>query len=120
MAKVVFVEDDLAIQKLIRVALRQSEHEVLIAGDGAEGLELIRRERPDVIFTDIAMPGMNGLELCATLRSDAELADIPVVVVTASVQRANLDAISEHGATDYLAKPFEMDALRSKIEQYAR
>ena len=116
MATIVFCEDDPVIQKLIRVALRSTDHEVLIAADGVEGLELIERTRPDLIFTDVAMPGMTGLELVAALRGRAELARIPIVLVSASSQRIHREEGYRHGVNDFLTKPFSPAELRAKIE----
>ncbi len=118
--KIVFVEDDPTIQKLVRAALRAAPHEVLVAADGNAGLALIRKEHPDVVFTDIAMPGMDGYEMVSSLRDDPELADIPVVFMTASVQRTQLDEARERGATDILTKPFSMSDLRAAVENAVR
>lgn len=69
MATLVFCEDDPMIQKLIRVMLRSSAHTVHMAPDGQTGLALIEQVRPDLIFTDVSMPGLDGLELCDALKS---------------------------------------------------
>jgi CheY-like chemotaxis protein len=117
-ARIVFCEDDVAVQKLIRVALRGSPHESLLADDGMDGLALILRERPHMIFTDLAMPRLSGLELCLAVRRDPALAALPIVILTASVQRSQVETSFQHGATDLLAKPFTMAQLRDKIRQY--
>lgn len=119
MAKLVFCEDDPRIQKLIRVALRSTPHRLLIAGDGVEGLELIEREQPDVVFTDISMPGLDGLQLVDELKARPLLEHIPVVIVTASVQRYQMEEAYRHRIADYLRKPFRVNDLRAKIEKFA-
>jgi CheY-like chemotaxis protein len=83
MAKIVFCEDEIMIQKLLRVILRSANHEIYIASDGAEGLELIERVRPDLIFTDIAMPICNGYELADAVKAQPHLAHIPIIFVSA-------------------------------------
>jgi CheY-like chemotaxis protein len=117
-AKIVICEDDPVIQKLILIALRNSTHDIYMAGDGAEGLHLIRAERPALIITDVEMPGVNGLAVCAAVRSDPELNHIPIIVLSASVQRTQTRRAFEQGATDFLGKPFTVGDLRQKVCQY--
>ena len=119
MAKVIFCEDDPSVQKLIRVALRSTPHEIHIAGNGAEGLELIERELPDAVFTDISMPVLDGFQLIGELKARPHLAQIPIVVVTASVQRHQLEEMYRYGIAGHLSKPFSVHDLRAKVEQAA-
>jgi CheY-like chemotaxis protein len=118
-AKIIFCEDDPSVQKLIRVALRSTPHEVHIVGDGAEGLELTERELPDAVFTDISMPVLDGLQLISELKARPHLAHIPVVVVTASVQRHQMEEAYRHRIAGHLSKPFSVHDLRAKVEQFA-
>lgn len=120
MGKVLFVEDDPIIQRLIRATLRASRHQILIAGDGEEGLELIRQVRPDVVFSDVSMPKMDGFELAAALKADPTLAAIPLVFMTASVQRSEVERALAHGAVGVLAKPFTPADLRARVDEVAR
>ena len=117
MSTVVFCEDDPMIQALIRAALRSAGHQVFVAADGHEGLKLIRREQPAVIFTDISMPGLDGYQLAAELRADPRTAHIPIVFMTASVQRSDLEEAKRQGATSVLSKPFSMSALRARVAE---
>ncbi len=114
----IFCEDDPNVQKLVRLALRSMPHEVHIAGNGAEGLELIERERPDVVFTDISMPYLDGLQLVDELKARSHLSHIPVIVVTASVQRHQIEEVYRHGIADFLSKPFDVRDLRAKVRQF--
>lgn len=118
MAKLVFCEDEALIQKMIRVMLRETGHQIYFASDGLAGLALIERERPDVVFSDVWMPLMTGLELCDALRARAPLAYIPSVLITASVQREELAAGFRHGATAILKKPFSPAELRAAVARY--
>jgi len=117
MSKVVFCEDDPMIQALIRAALRSAGHQILVAADGAEGLALVRRERPSVVFTDVSMPGIDGYQLAAQLRADPLTAHIPIVFMTASVQRSQLEEAKRQGATSVLTKPFSMSELRQRVAE---
>lgn len=118
MSKIVFCEDDPMIEKLIRAALRGAPHEIHFAADGTRGLELVKRERPDVVFSDVSMPGMDGYQLGDALKSDPELRHIPIVFMTASVQRSQIEEASRHGAAGVLAKPFTMADLRARVDEY--
>jgi CheY-like chemotaxis protein len=114
---IVFCEDDAVIQRLIQVATRTLPYTVHVVGDGAAGLALIEQTRPTLIFTDLTMPRLDGRQLLAALQAQPALAPIPVVVMTASgLTRVELDALLEHGATDYLTKPFGPRELRAKLE----
>lgn len=120
MPKVVFCEDDPMIQKLIRTALRSEPHEVHVAPDGTTGLELIRRELPDVVFTDVSMPGLDGYQLADELKADPRTAHIPVIFMTASVQAHHPETIEAHGASGVLPKPFTMADLRQRVATFGR
>jgi two-component system OmpR family response regulator len=116
-AKLVFVEDDPSIRKLVQAALRSTPHELHFATNGQEGLELIARIMPAAVFTDVAMPEMGGIELADAMRARPDLREIPIVFVTASLQRHQVEQYLAHGATTYLAKPFSTKALREQIER---
>lgn len=113
-----FCEDDVMIQKLIRAALRSLAHEIHLAPDGASGLRLIRKEHPDVIFSDVSMPGMDGYQLGDAVKADPTISHIPIVFMTASVQRAQVEEASRHGAAGVLAKPFTMADLRARVDEF--
>src|SRR5439155_26390130 len=117
-SKVVFCEDDPMIRKLVQTAMRSTTHDVLIAEDGKQGLDLIGRIRPDVVFSDVAMPVMDGFELADAMRARPELAHIPIVFMTASVQRDQIEECFRHGAAGHLAKPFTMSELRTRVAQF--
>jgi len=119
-SKVVFCEDDPMIRKLIQTALRSTTHDVHVADDGKEGLALIELVRPDVVFSDVAMPKMDGFELAEAMRARPDLAHIPIVFMTASVQRQQIDECFRHGAAGHLAKPFTMAELRARIAQFSK
>jgi CheY-like chemotaxis protein len=115
MAKIVFCEDDPMIQKLIKAAMRDSGHEVHMAVDGEAGLALIRKVQPDLVFSDVSMPKLDGYQLGDALKASAETAHIPLVFVTASVQRAQIAEAERHGGAGVLPKPFTMAELRKRV-----
>ena len=117
MAKIVFCEDDPMIQKLIRAAMRGSGHDVHVAGDGEEGLALIRSIHPDIVFSDVSMPKLDGYQLGDALKASPETAGIPLVFVTASVQRAQVAEAEQHGGAGVLPKPFTMAELRQRVSE---
>lgn len=119
MAKIVFCEDSGVIQKLIGLAMRATSHEVHIAGDGAEGLALIERERPDLIFTDVSMPNLDGFELADAVKARPHLAAIPVVIMTASGDEEQIAEGYRHGAVAHVGKPFSAADLRARIDELA-
>jgi CheY-like chemotaxis protein len=119
-SRVVFCEDDPMIRKLVQTALRSTSHEVHLAENGKLGLDLIKQVRPDVIFSDVSMPEMDGFELADAMRAIPDLAHIPIVFMTASVQREQIDECFRHGAAGHLAKPFTMAELRARVAQFSK
>lgn len=115
MAKIVFCEDEKVLQKLFRVLLRSTRHEIYIASDGIEGLAMIKRVHPDLILTDISMPGLDGFQLADAVKADPSLAAIPIVFVTGFAQKYDMEEAARHGASGYLLKPFTTEDLRAAI-----
>ena len=116
-ARVLCIEDDPEMIDLIRVILEQRGYEVVGMTTGAQGLRAARETRPDLVLLDLMMPGMDGWEVYRRLREDAELADVPVVVVTAKAQ--NIDRmLGLHIARvdDYVTKPFGAQELVDRME----
>ena len=113
--KILIVEDEVHIRTLLEQALEELEDEhnveVLSAGDGEEGLEMIRQHRPQVVFLDIMMPKVNGYEVCRTVKKDPELKDTMIVLRTAKGQEVARKKGLELGAYDYMTKPFDPDEL---------
>ncbi len=104
---VLLVEDDPVILRLLEVNFDLEGFGVLLAQDGAEGIEVARAKRPDVIITDIMMPKVSGIELVAALKADVETASIPILLLSAKAQTGDLKAGMDAGADDYVTKPFE-------------
>ncbi|HEX3534389.1 MAG TPA: response regulator [Gemmatimonadaceae bacterium] len=105
MAKVLIIEDNAANMRLATFLLKSAGHSVLCATDAESGLTLARAEQPDLILMDIQLPGMDGLEATALLKSDAATRDIPVVALTALAMKGDEERIRVAGCDGYIAKP---------------
>ena len=115
MAEILVVEDD-AKQRLFAVlALQKAGYDVLEAVDGIQGLQMARDHEPDLIVSDIAMPGMDGYELLKAIRKDEEICDIPVLMLTGRSERADMRTAMTSGADDYIAKPFTIQELTEAV-----
>ncbi len=104
---VLVVEDDLTILQLLEVNFEMEGFIVLRAEDGERGLELAREARPDVIVSDVMMPKMSGLELTVALKASDATRAIPVILLSAKAQGADVRTGLDAGADDYITKPFE-------------
>jgi DNA-binding response OmpR family regulator len=116
MSKILIIEDNVLMREAIRQTLKRDGHEILGASDGPTGISLARAEKPDLILLDLMMPFMNGQEVARYLRYDEELADIPIVVITAVNQVDTvLDMLSMKNVRDYFLKPIDITALRDRV-----
>ena len=115
-AVVLVVEDDPVILRLLEVNFELEGFEVLSAHDGAEGIEMARDQRPDLVISDIMMPNLSGIELVEQLKGDAETASIPIILLSAKAQSADVKAGMEAGADDYITKPFEPLELVDRVQ----
>jgi DNA-binding response OmpR family regulator len=104
---VLVVEDDPVILRLLEVNFELEGFTVLLAHDGAEGIELARQHRPDLVISDIMMPRTSGLELVSTLKRDDDTRAIPIILLSAKAQTSDLKVGMDAGADDYVTKPFE-------------
>jgi DNA-binding response OmpR family regulator len=115
MSKVLIADDDPDILDLVAFKLEQAGHHLVTAGDGITALAEARREPPDVVVLDVSMPGMSGLDICRELRADPATAAIPVILLTARAQEADVEAGFDVGADDYVTKPFSPRELVSRV-----
>ena len=116
MARIVFCEDEAQIRKVIEVSMRSTAHTIEITTNGREGLAAIERLAPDLIVTDLTMPEMTGFALADAVRALPSFRHIPIMFITASVQRGEVEEFAAHGAAGYLAKPFSPRDLRAQID----
>lgn len=103
--------------KLVKMYLEHHHYEVITAGDGQEGLDKAKTENPDLIVLDLMLPKMNGYKVCGLLKNDRRYAKIPIILFSAKAQDKDVQLGEQVGANAYLTKPFEPDALLSKIEE---
>ena len=117
MQRVLIVEDQPDIRKLIRMTLEFEAYEIAEAPDGAQGLRMAQEIQPDLMLLDVMMPGeLDGLQVCQRIKADPALAHIKVVLLTARGQASDLDAGQTVGADEYLVKPFSPLQLVDPIE----
>jgi two-component system phosphate regulon response regulator PhoB len=118
--EILVVDDEADIRELIRYNLARAGYRVLEAGDGEQALELIRSQQPALVVLDLMLPGMDGLDLCRTVKADPILKCIPIIVVSARGEEVDVVAGLELGADDYLAKPFSPRVLLARIKSVLR
>lgn len=117
-ARILIIEDDEAIASTVSRALSSEGYEVAAVGDGEEGLERARRERPDLLLLDLGLPGRDGLELARELRSGGE--KMPILILTARDEIESRVAGLDAGADDYLVKPFAGAELLARVRALLR
>jgi two-component system, OmpR family, response regulator MtrA len=116
---VVVADDDEDILMLVRATLTAAGYEVVIARDGSAALALLRERRPAAAVLDIAMPGLDGLEVLTRVRADPATADLPVILLSARAQENDVARGYELGASKYIRKPFSPRELKAALETLA-
>ena len=117
---VLVVDDEEDIQELVRYNLAKEGYSVACAGTGEEALKAARSDRPDLIVLDLMLPGVDGLEVCRTLKADSDTAHVPVIMLTAKGEEADIVAGLELGADDYVTKPFSPRILVARVRAVLR
>jgi two-component system phosphate regulon response regulator PhoB len=118
--KILIVEDEEEIRELVVYNLVKQGYQPIPAETGEEGLRMIRSEKPDLLVLDLMLPGVDGLEVCRTLKRDPATAAIPLIMLTAKGEEADIVAGLEMGADDYLTKPFSPRVLTARIRAVLR
>ena len=116
--RVLVVEDDLRVARLVERALREAGHRAEVAPDGTQGLVAARREPWDVIVLDVGLPGQDGLAICRSLRDAGQIT--PILLLTARDAVADRVAGLDSGADDYLPKPFAVEELLARVRALGR
>lgn len=114
--RILVVDDDPSVRRLLSVQLGLAGHEVHIAEDGAEALTEIGRQKPDLLVLDVMMPLMDGWQLLRALRAKPLYADLPVVLLTAKSLPEDVERSYELGASVVMQKPYDGDRLLAMIE----
>jgi DNA-binding response OmpR family regulator len=115
--KLLIADDEPGVRALVRMTLEVDSFEILEARDGEEALALAREHLPDLMFLDVAMPHLSGVDVCRELKGDPATASIPVVMLTAKAQEADREDGLAAGADDYFTKPFSPVSLLTKVTQ---
>ncbi|MCC4114600.1 response regulator [Aromatoleum toluclasticum] len=119
-ARILLVEDNPANLELVSYLLEAYGHSVLIAEDGRQGLELARREHPELILSDLRMPVMDGFEMLRHIRADATLNAVPVIAVTAFSMSGDQTRVMLAGFDGYISKPIIPETFVGEVEAYLK
>jgi two-component system phosphate regulon response regulator PhoB len=120
MARILVIEDEPDLQRVLEYNLRQAGHEVQQATAGQPGLRLAREHHPALVLLDLMLPDLSGTEVCKTLKSDPATRDIPVLMLTAKGEEVDRVVGFELGADDYVVKPFSVRELLLRIQAILR
>lgn len=118
--RILLVEDERDLMELLRYNLAREGYEVRTAGTGEDALQMIKDELPDLVLLDLMLPAMDGLEVCRTLRKREATANIPIIMLTAKGEEADVVTGLEMGADDYITKPFSPRVLLARISAVLR
>jgi len=119
MVKVLVVEDTPSEQELISLYLRESGYTVIVASDAKTALEQTATQKPDVVVTDVVMPGMNGFELCRSLKKNPDTQTIPVIACTSKNQELDRLWGMKQGVDVYVTKPFTKEEIVRAVKSVA-
>ena len=115
MGKVLVVDDDAGIALLLQRLISKKGHQITVARNGKEGLACAQAEVPDLVFTDVRMPDLNGLDLATLIRADPRLEHIPIVILSGT---AYLIDLKDTAADAILTKPFDLKSVYALLEQF--
>ncbi len=118
--RVLVVDDDRSIVKVLRGYLEQAGYQVLTAGDGETALHILRRDRPDLLLLDLMMPGRDGWDVTRVVRADPVLAPLPIIMLTARIEDTDKIVGLELGADDYVTKPFNAREVVARVNALLR
>lgn len=116
-SRILVVDDDLALAEMIGIVLGSEGFDVATCSDGAQALDVFQQENPDLILLDVMLPGMDGIEICTRIRKES---DVPIVMLTARTDTADVVAGLEAGADDYVPKPFKPKELVARVRARLR
>jgi two-component system, cell cycle response regulator DivK len=116
--KKILVVEDVEFNRDLVVQLLEDDYEMITAADGAEGLRLAERERPDLILMDLSLPILDGWEATRRIKAEVELKHIPIIALSAHAMTGDEEKARQSGCDDYLSKPLDEDLLFAKIEKF--
>lgn len=115
--RIVVVDDEYFISRSLSFIFEKEGYKCFVASDGEMALEVIRREKPELVFLDIGMPKMDGYQVCKAIRRDQELKDTYIIMLTAMGQDVDQKASLEAGANEYMLKPFNPRLVREHVAE---
>ena len=116
--KILIIEDEEVLLELLQKELTQENYQIDVARDGQEGLNKAKENKPDLILLDIIMPKMGGFEVIEKMNQDEELKSIPIIIISNSGQRVELDRVKELGVKDWLIKTdFDPKEVVAKVKK---
>ena len=118
--RILVVDDEPDLLELVRVNLRQAGYEVETSETGRDALDLLRRSPPDLVVLDLMLPDVTGTEICRRMRSDIDLSEIPIIMLTAKADEVDRVVGLELGADDYVTKPFSPRELTLRVRAVLR
>ncbi|MCB1717394.1 MAG: response regulator [Candidatus Competibacteraceae bacterium] len=116
--KTILIVDDMAMNRDLLEQLLEDDYRVVSAANGEESIVMARRERPDLILMDLSLPLLDGWDASRLLKADPELAEIPIIALTAHVMRGDEEKARAAGCDGFLGKPIDEDQLFATIETY--
>ncbi|MBN1573895.1 MAG: PAS domain S-box protein [Deltaproteobacteria bacterium] len=117
---ILIVDDESNILDVYKSLFSEEEYALIFASNGMEALEKAKEVTPDLILLDVMMPGIDGFEVCRHLRADPQLAEVPVILVTAMFDRRTRITGIKAGADDFISKPFDIEELESRVKTITR
>ena len=117
MRKLLIADDEAGVRALVRMTLEGGDYEIVEAVNGDEALAMARTHEPDLMFLDVMMPGLSGVDVCKTLKDDAHTRHIRIVLLTAMAQDSDREQGLAAGADDYFTKPFSPLTLIGKVDE---
>lgn len=120
MATILIVEDDPQIARIVQIKLKNNGFHVHHASDGGAGLTMVRTLRPDLVLLDVMMPVMDGYQVLRAIRSEPDLTNLPVIMLTAKGQERDILTGFKDGATDYIVKPFSPAEVVARVQRLLR
>jgi chemosensory pili system protein ChpA (sensor histidine kinase/response regulator) len=115
---ILVVDDSITVRRVTQRLLKREGYRVTLASDGLDALEKLQEEKPTVVLSDIEMPRMDGFDLARNIRADAQLRDLPIIMITSRIAGKHREHAKELGVDHYLGKPYSEDELLGLVRSY--